>query len=319
MKKIISNMDREEGRTEKVSLGEFAEKCELKIGIGDKNQSISFNTMSVNRPGLFVSGYDEYFASSRVQVIGNAEMYYLFKLDEETRLARFDALFSKNIPCVIISRGLSLTSEIRKSAKKHNIPVLLSSKVTSHVSNDIVSFLNELLAPSVSIHGVFLNINSMGVILTGDSSIGKSETALELIHRGHKLISDDNVIIKKIGRELVGTSPSITHSFMEIRGLGLIDIERIFGVGAIQEEKIVDMIIKLEPWDDNFSYDRLGKEIGTTKILGIDVPITTIPVTAGRNIALIIEVAAGNLHLRQAGYFAVEEIENRLSENKGKE
>lgn len=312
MKFIIENTDREEGRIERVSVGELARHCEMKIVSGEEDQLLTFSTISVSRPGLFITGFDEYFAASRVQVMGNAEMYYLFGLKKEERALIFDKLFSRGIPCLILSRGLKPTQDMLDSAARYNVPIFLSSKITSEVVNSMVVYLNKLLAPSVSIHGVFVNINGIGVLLVGDSGIGKSETALELVHRGHRLISDDAVIVKRVGEDLLGSSPEVTKGFLEIRGVGIIDVVRVFGVGALQKVKDIELIIELEKWQEDKHYDRVGRDMNNAEILGIKVPKIVIPVTAGRNLAIVVEVAAGNYRLRQSGYIAADEIDKRL-------
>jgi len=312
---IIENTGREEGRSEKITVKDLANECNLEVLYGDDKQLITFSTICINRPGLFLTGFDEYFASSRVQVMGNAEMYYLFGLNKEKRAAILDKLFSKNIPCLILSRGLKPAKEMLDAAAKYDVPVFLSSKITSEVVNDMVVYLNRLLAPSISMHGVFVNINGMGIILCGDSGIGKSETALELVHRGHRLISDDAVIIKRIGDELIGTAPEVTKGFMEIRGVGIVDVVRVYGVGALQHSRSIELIIELEKWIEGKTYDRVGRDINYSEILGVNIPRILIPVTAGRNLAIVIESAAGNFRLRETGYIAADEIEKRLKKN----
>ena len=309
---MIENTDKEEGRIERIKIKDFARECNLKCYHGDDDQLLTFSTICVNRPGLFIAGFDEYFAASRVQVMGNAEMYYLFGITKEERISIYDKLFSKNIPCLILSRGLKPTQDIIDAAKKHNIPLFLSSKITSEVVNSMVEYLNKLLAPSVSLHGVFVNVNGVGVLLVGESGIGKSETALELVYRGHRLITDDAVMVRRIGNDLVGQAPEVINGFMEIRGVGIIDLERIFGLGSIQSTKNIELIIELEKWIENKEYDRIGKEIHYVEILGKKVPRIVIPVTAGRNLAIVIEVAVGSYRLRQSGYIAADEIEKRM-------
>lgn len=313
---IIENTDREEGRIVKVSVNDLANKCNLEIYSGDNNQLITFSTISINRPGLFLSGFDEYFAATRVQVMGNAEMYYLFGMNKEDRKKMLEYFFSKGIPCLILSRGLKPIQDMKDAADKYNIPIFLSSEITSEVVNTMVVYLNRLLAPSITMHGVLININGLGILIAGDSGIGKSETALELIHRGHRLISDDSVIVKRIENELIGQSPIVTKGFMEIRGVGIIDVVRVFGVGAVQKFKDIELIIELEKWKEGKQYDRIGRDIIHTDILGIKIPKILIPVTAGRNLAIVIEVAAGNFRLRQNGYVAADEIEKRMNNTK---
>ena len=244
--------------------------------------------------------------------MGNAEVNYLYGLAAEERIRILRKLFSKGIPCLILSRGIKPMKELPGLAAEYNVPVFLSLEITSEVINNLVVYLNKLLAPSISLHSVFVNINGIGVALIGDSGIGKSETALELLHRGHRLISDDAVVIKRIGNELIGYSPEVTNGFMEIRGVGIIDVRQVFGIGAVQSHRSIDLIIELEHWQQGKHYDRVGKEMQYMEILDIKVPKIVIPVSAGRNLAIVIEVAAGNFNLRKSGYIAAETIEKRL-------
>lgn len=309
----IENREREEGKLEKVLIQDFAEKCNLQCYYGEANEAITFSTVSVNRPGLYITGSDDYFAPSRVQVIGNAEMHYLYNLNQEKRRILYDEFFSRKFPCLILSRGLKPSDDMLLSAKKYSVPIFTSVKITSEVVNDVIVYLNRLLAQSISMHGVLVNVNGMGILIIGDSGIGKSETALELIHRGHRLISDDSVVIKRVGNDLVGLSPEVTQGFMEIRGVGIINIERIFGIGSIQISKKIELVIELEKWQENKNYDRVGKSVENIELLGMKIPKIIIPVTAGRNLAVVVEVAAGNHRLRQSGYIAADEIDDRIN------
>ena len=311
---IIENTAKEEGRIEKVLVSDLIRQCNLKLLSGSENQYITFSTVSVSRPGLFLSGFDEYFAASRAQVMGNAEMYYMFGLEPEKRGEIYDKLFKRNIPCLILGRGLKPTDDMLEAAARYNVPVFLSSKITSEVVNSMVVYLNRLLAPSVNMHGVLVNVSGIGVLLLGESGIGKSETALELVHRGGRLISDDSVTIKRIEDDLVGFPPEITRGFMEIRGVGIVDVERIYGVGAVQRAKEINLVIELECWCETKEYERVGREIDQVEILGINVPKIVIPVTAGRNLAIVIETAVGQYRVRQSGYIAADEVDKRMKE-----
>jgi HPr kinase/phosphorylase len=316
MKFIIENTAKEEGRIEKVSVKELIKQCNLKLLSGSEDQLITFSTVSVSRPGLFLTGFDEYFAATRAQVMGNAEMYFMFGLEPEKRRETYDNLFKRNIPCLILGRGLKPTQDMLESAEKYGVPVFLSSKITSEVVNSMMVYLNRLLAPSVTMHGVLVNVSGIGVLLLGESAIGKSETALELVHRGGRLISDDAVIVKRIEDDLVGYPPEVTRGFMEIRGVGIVDVERIYGVGAVQRAKEINLIIELERWIDNKEYERVGRDIQYCEILGINVPKIVIPVTAGRNLAIVIETAVGQYRVRQSGYVPADEVDKRMKEEK---
>ncbi len=312
---LVDSIENEEGKIERVSVGEVAKNCNLKVVSGSDEQIMTFSSVSINRPGLFLTGFEEYFAGSRIQVMGNAEIYYLIGLPKDKRLERLDKLFMRGIPCLILSRGLKPMPEMLETAKKYNVPIFLSSKITSEIVNNMVAYLNRLLAPSISLHGVFINVKGIGILLIGDSGIGKSEMALELLHRGHRLISDDAVLVKRVGYDLIGQSPAVTKGFMEIRGVGIIDVIRVYGIGALQTAKNIELVIELEKWQKDKQYDRIGRDIQYTEFLGIKVPKIIIPVTEGRNLTTVIEMAASNFRLRESGYIAADDIEGRLKKN----
>ena len=292
---------------EKVSVSDFCGELGLEVlyeGRGD----MVLQTISVSRPGLQLSGFFEYFDSSRVQVIGNAEYEYLKKLPTAERQDRLKKLFASGIPCLILARDLPVTEELTAAAKAEECPLFRSQKVTTVLVNDLVVYLNRLLAPQMTMHGVLVDVYGVGVLLLGRSGIGKSETALELVKRGHRLVADDSVVIREISEELIGTSPDIIRYFMEIRGIGIINISNMFGAGSILKEKEIDLVIELETWQEGKEYDRLGEKAQYESILGVKKSRIVIPVKPGRNLATIIEVAARNHRLKTMGYDAAAEL-----------
>lgn len=264
------------------------------------------------RPGLQISGYFEKFVAERIQILGSAEWHYLKDLGGDLRRDRLEAYFSKKLKLIIVSRGLSIFPEMIEMAKKYDTTILQSKELTSKVVNRIVAYIDLELAEETRMHGVLVEVYGIGVLITGKSGVGKSETALDLVIRGHRLISDDTVIVKRVEDGLVGKSPDITRHFMEIRGLGILDIERLYGVASVRNQEYINMVIELETWDRDKEYDRIGLEENYTNILGHKVPINVIPVRPGRNVAMIIEVAARNHRQRRLGYNAAYELNERI-------
>lgn len=299
------------GIESKISIQQFAKDLNLSIIFEPENKEITLSTLSVSRPGLQLTGFFDYFASNRVQVFGNAETFYLNNLDRETRNRRFEDLIKCNIPCLIFSRGIIPQDSMIEICKKYNCPLLSSEHDTSKLVNELVIYLNRQLAPTISEHAGLLDVYGVGMMLIGKSGIGKSETALELVKRGHRLVSDDSVIIKRINDELYGSAPELIRYFMEVRGIGIIDIKNMYGAGAVMFEKEINCIIELEKWEEGKEYDRLGNNSLYTKILDIDIPRIKIPVKPGRNLAAIVEVAAMNYRLKKSGYDATEELIRR--------
>ncbi|MDD4316739.1 MAG: HPr(Ser) kinase/phosphatase [Clostridia bacterium] len=289
---------------------EFANCCALKI-FYNAMSGVRLSSLTVNRPGLMLAGYKKDFAERRVQVMGRPEIGFLQQNTEY-----LDSFFQCDIPCVVISRGIKPTEEIIEAAKKYKKSVFVSSKKTSQVTEDISNCLIDLLGPTETAHGVLLDIYGTGVLLTGKSSIGKSETALELVYRGHRLVADDSVILKRINDTVVGTSPKIIKHFMEIRGVGIIDIKAIYGEGSIIDNKAVGLVIELEKWDDEKSYERVGNVQKYTHILGVKIPKLLIPVNAGRNVAVVVEVATRDYRLKISGHRASQIVNKRMEEDK---
>ncbi len=292
-----------------ISVSEFAEKLSLEtVYAGRGNMELS--SISVSRPGLQLAGYFEHFSNVRVQIIGNAEYDFLRCLPQKAREKALDELFKRELPCLIVARNLEITDELAESARRYDCPLFRSPSVTSVLIHDMMVYLNNLFAPTDVMHGVLLDIAGVGVLITGNAGIGKSETALDLISRGHRLVADDTVLLKNTGDKIMGTCPEKIQYFMEVRGIGIINVKSMFGSGAIRPEKSVDLIAELVPWEQIKDYDRLGDEKLCVDILGIKKQKHLIPVSPGRNIPIIIETAARKFRLEQLGYNAATELVN---------
>ena len=270
----------------------------------------------VNRPGLPLSGFFDCFDKRRVQLIGKAEHRYLSQLSEQDRKYRLEQLCAHKPPAIIITSELSAFNEVIDVCREYKIPLYRTSVTTSRFQSALIAFLSVALAPRITRHGVLVEVYGEGMLILGDSGIGKSETAIELVKRGHRLIADDAVEIKRVSEKtLVGSAPPIIKHFVELRGIGIVDVRRIFGMGAVKDTEKIDIVIKLEQWDKNKSYDRMGLDNETTNILGLDITTTTIPVRPGRNLAIILEIAAMNNRQKKMGYNTAEEFNKRLIEN----
>ncbi|MDD7429190.1 MAG: HPr(Ser) kinase/phosphatase [Oscillospiraceae bacterium] len=270
----------------------------------------------VNRPGLQLSGFYEYFNPERIQIVGKAEFAFLATLEEEVRKERMEMLFAQHVPAIIISRELPYFPEMLDLAQNYEVPLLRSKDSTSAFMAALIAFLNLNLAPRIQRHGVLIEIYGEGVLILGESGVGKSETAIELVKRGHRLVADDAVEIKKVSSiSLVGSSPENIRHFMELRGIGIINARRLFGMGAVKLTEKIDMVVELEPWDSEKVYDRMGVDNEYTSILGVKVPYSVIPVKPGRNLAVILEVAAMNNRQKKMGYNAAEELLENLGMN----
>lgn len=280
----------------------------------EEHTAVDIDTSDINRPGLQFAGFFDYFASDRMQVLGKVEMNYLEQLNPVVRDERLDVYFSYDIPCLIVARDMEVPEYIMKYAKKYKRPVFSSKRVTTALINKLISYLDSQLAPRVTRHGVLVDVYGVGIFLAGESGIGKSETALELVKRGHRLVADDAVEIKKVAENrLIGESPELIRHFMEIRGIGIIDIKSMYGVGSVINNKPLDLVIYLEFWDEKKEYDRLGLSEEYTDILGVKLPKLVIPVRPGRNLAIIVEVAARNWRLKKLGYNAAKKLDDRLN------
>lgn len=274
---------------------------------------IFISSPDINRPGLILAGFESYFDSGRINYLGKTEVEYVNSLSDDERLARVETFMSKVPACVVVTRSLTCPAEILELAPKYGVPVLKTMDTTSRSMASIIAYLNIELAERITRHGVFVEVYGEGVLILGDSGVGKSETAVELIKRGHRLIADDAVEIKKTGQKtIVGSAPDNIRHFIELRGIGIINARRIFGMGAVKLAEKIDMVIELEPWDSDKVYDRMGMENEYTEILGVQVPHTVVPVKPGRNLAVIIEVAAMNNRQKKMGYNAARELMHNL-------
>lgn len=295
-----------------ISVKQMVEDLHLEE-INQPENQINITTMQLNRPGIQLAGFFDYFGYERIQIIGKVEHQYLSQLDSNLRAERLDKLFSYDIPCLIISRNLEVFDEIIAAAEKHQRQLLRSHRNTTRLISKLVNYLEDKLAPIVTLHGVLMDVYGVGVLITGKSGIGKSETAVELIKRGHLLVADDSVEVKRIGQDfLIGTAPEIIRHMMEVRGIGLMDVRSLYGVSAIKESTQISLVIELEEWDHNKDYERLGLDDSYREIHGMKVEEVVIPVKPARNIALLIEVAARNHRQKSMGYNAAREFEERL-------
>ena len=275
---------------------------------------IRLTLADLSRPGLQLAGYFDHFDPARIQLMGNVEISYLAKLSTVERTIAFDRLFSYKIPALIIARDTSPDAQCLAMAKKHNVTLLRSKQATSATIAQIIAYLSAALAPRITRHGVLMEVYGEGVLLIGDSGIGKSEAAVELLKRGHRLIADDAVEIRKIsGNALVGTAPEMIRNYIELRGIGIVNVAKLFGVGAVKPENAINMVVNIVHWNTQEVYDRLGLEDQYMDILGVKVPMYTIPITPGRNLAVILEVAAMNNRQRQMGYNSAKEFTERIN------
>lgn len=282
----------------------------------DAIENIVVTQMDVNRPALPMAGFFDYFESQRIQIFGKVENTYFGQLETDKKIRAMEELFSKNIPALVVARDMEVHPEMIEAATKYNVPVLRTKETTSRFMSALISYLNVELGARITRHGVLVEVYGEGVLILGESGVGKSETAIELVKRGHRLVADDAVEIKKVSAiSLVGTAPEIIRHFIELRGIGIIDVKKIFGMGAVKDSEKIDLIINIEQWDQTKKYDRLGLNTEFTEILDIKVPSITIPVKPGRNLAVIVEVAAMNNRQKRMGYNAAEELNLRLTKN----
>jgi HPr kinase/phosphorylase len=302
-----------------VSLDLVIEERSLEIiYLPDLPKNLFISNAGVNRPGLQLNGFYDHYEPSRLQVIGQAEHLYLRRLPAEKRTESLDRFFASKPVGVVVTSSLEIDEEMKSLAEKHSIPLLRTSLPTSSFMAALISYLNTELGPRITRHGVLVEVYGEGVLLLGDSGIGKSETAIELVKRGHRLIADDAVEIRRVSaKTLVGRAPDIIRHYVELRGIGIVDVRRLFGVGAVKDTEKIDLIINLEQWEQGKMYDRLGLEEQTTDILDIKVPSILIPVRPGRNLAIIIEIAAMNNRQKKMGYNTAEEFNKRLMESMG--
>ncbi|MBQ7792030.1 MAG: HPr(Ser) kinase/phosphatase [Clostridia bacterium] len=297
-----------------VTLKQIVDECNLEIIYSDRDfNEILVTTTDVSRPGLQFVDFFDYFDNNRIQIFGKVEYTFLEQKTSKERLHCTRELCKREIPAIIISRNQDVFPELIEAAKEFHIPILRTEQTTSKFMAKLIAYLNVELAERITLHGVLCEVYGEGVLITGESGVGKSETAIELVKRGHRLVADDAVEVKKVSdKSLVGTAPESIRHFIEIRGIGIIDVRRIFGMGSIKETEKIDLIIKLEAWDPKKQYDRLGLVTEYSELLGNKIPTLNIPVKPGRNLAVVVEVAAMNNRQKKLGYNAAEELNNRL-------
>ena len=310
--------------TSTVSVKNFIEKMDLKNMTPELNVgALKINQPDINRPALQLAGYYEHFEASRVQIIGFVEYTYAMNLPDDIKEERFENLLKENLtPCYVFCRDLEPSELFIKKAIEHNCAVLVSSVATSSFMAEAIRWLNVQLAPCISVHGVLVDVFGQGVLITGESGIGKSEAALELVKRGHRLVSDDVVEIRKVSDEtLFGSAPDVTKHLIELRGIGIIDVKTLFGVSSVRDTQSIDLVIRLEEWNKDREYDRIGLEEEYTEYLGNKVVCHNIPIRPGRNLAIICESAAVNFRQKKMGYNAAQELYTRVQNSlkKGEE
>ena len=301
--------------TYSVLLKTLVEEFKLEVAYAATDYAaIRITVEDVARPGLQLAGYFDHFEPMRLQVMGNVEMSYLDKLTPSDRAMIYDRLFSYKFPALLIARNITPDPQCLAMAKKHNVTILRTPEATSNIVSTIITYLKSALAPRISRHGVLVEVYGEGILLIGDSGIGKSETAVELLKRGHRLIADDAVEIKKIGENtLIGTAPDLIRNYIELRGIGIINVAKLFGMGAIRDQNEINLVVNIVPWNTQEVYDRLGLEDKHMEILGVQIPLNTIPVTPGRNLAMILEVAAMNNRQKKMGYNSALEFTEQIN------
>lgn len=293
-----------------VSLAKLAEEANLTVAYTPcELDKIKVTATEVYRPGILLAGYYENFDNTRVQIIGLTEMSYLEELSSSLRDMRLEKLFSFQPPAVILTRNMSPLSEMMQYAKQYSVPILMSTEMTSALMGLLITTLNTELAPRITRHGVLVEVYGEGILILGDSGVGKSETAIELVKRGHRLIADDAVELRRVSyRSILGTAPANIRHFIELRGIGIINVAHVFGIGSVRSSVEVEMVVQLEPWDRTKNYDRTGLDTQYYDILGVQVPSMLIPVMPGRNLAVILETAAINNRTKEMGYNAAKEL-----------
>jgi HPr kinase/phosphorylase len=307
-------MLKEEKPLAKVRTKDLMEKFNLELVGGEEGLHRPITTSDISRPGLEMAGYFNYYPAERIQVLGKTELSFLELLDKTERLSRMEKLCADITPGIIITRGLEIPDEFVEAADRYAVPVMRSPMKTTRFSSRLTNYLESKLAPTTAIHGVLVDIYGVGVLITGKSGVGKSETALELVKRGHRLVADDCVEIRQEDMDtLVGNSPDLIEHLLEIRGLGIINVMTLFGAGAVRTNKRITLCIDLELWDKAKQYDRLGLEEDKMKIIDTEITKLTIPVRPGRNLAVIIEVAAMNFRLKRMGVNAAEQFTSKLA------
>lgn len=300
----------------KVSVASLVQACKLNVYIGEKYTKERYITVSdISRPGLELTGYFDYYPEDRIQLFGMTEVSYAQKMEPTTKKKYMEMLCGEETPCFIVSRDLTVPMELEEAANAHQIPILRTKLATTRILSKMTNYLEGELAPRQSIHGVLMDIYGLGVLITGDSGIGKSETALDLIKRGHRLIADDRVeVYQQDEQTIIGESPKILRHLLEIRGVGIIDVMNLYGAGAVKSETEIQLIVHLENWAKGKQFDRLGTGEVQARIFDVDIPKINIPVMIGRNIAIIIEAAAMNYRAKTMGYDATKKFQSNLAE-----
>ncbi|MEC0665404.1 HPr(Ser) kinase/phosphatase [Priestia flexa] len=294
---------------------DLIEKFNLELISGEEGIDRPIATSDISRPGIEMAGYFTYYPAERIQLLGKTELSFFERLDDEEKKVRTEKMCTDITPAIIISRDMSVPKELIEASEREAVPVLRSPSKTTRLSSHLTNFLESRLAPSTALHGVLVDIYGIGVLIMGKSGVGKSETALELVKRGHRLVADDCVEIRQEDQDtLVGNAPGLIEHLLEIRGLGIINVMTLFGAGSVRSYKRISLVIQLETWDQNKHYDRLGLEEDKMKIIDTDVTKITLPVRPGRNLAVIIEVAAMNFRLKRMGINAAEQFSNRLTD-----
>ena len=300
--------------TYSIPLTALVEEFKLEVAYASADyESIRLTVEDVARPGLQLTGYFEHFEPMRLQILGNVEFSFIQKKTPQERASIFDKFFSYKPPALLIARNFPVDKQVLEMAKKHSITLLRSPETTAALASSIITFLRSELAPRITRHGVLVEVYGEGLLLIGDSGVGKSETALELLKRGHRLIADDAVEIRKVSESsLIGTAPELIRNYIELRGIGIVNVAKLFGMGAVRTENEINLVVNIVPWNTQEAYDRLGLEDQYMEILGVKVPVNTIPVTAGRNLAVILEVAAMNNRQRKLGYNPAQEFSDQI-------
>jgi HPr kinase/phosphorylase len=299
----------------KVRTKDIVEKFQLELISGEEGINRPITTSDISRPGMEIAGYFEFYPAERIQLLGKTELSFFAELPESEKTWRMERLCTDITPAIIITRDLEVPIELIEASERESVPVLRSGMKTTRFSSRMTNYLESKLAPTTAVHGVLVDIYGVGVLITGKSGVGKSETALELVKRGHRLVADDCVEIRQEDQDtLVGTSPELIEHLLEIRGLGIINVMTLFGAGAVRSNKKISLVISLENWEAKKQYDRLGLDEEKMKIIDTDITKITIPVRPGRNIAVIIEVAAMNFRLKRMGVNAARQFTERLSE-----
>ncbi|MGG5252022.1 HPr(Ser) kinase/phosphatase [Neobacillus sp. SM06] len=299
----------------KVRTKDIVEKFNLELISGEEGINRPITMSDISRPGIEIAGYFKYYPAERIQLLGKTELSFFNELPKSARASRMERLCTDITPAIIVTRGLDIPAELIEASERESVPVLRAGMKTTRFSSRLTNYLESRLAPTTAVHGVLVDIYGVGVLITGKSGVGKSETALELVKRGHRLVADDCVEIRQEDQDtLVGTSPELIEHLLEIRGLGIINVMTLFGAGAVRSNKRISFVIDLEIWDSKRQYDRLGLDEEKMKVIDTEIPKLTIPVRPGRNLAIIIEVAAMNFRLKRMGVNAARQFTERLSE-----